>query len=136
MLQPTTPLVMFTKVKKTTRSFNRFQSDLFARVKPSWRKPKGIDNRVRKKFRGAIKMPKIGYKGDKLLRHLLPNGFKKALVRNVKDVEALTSVNRVYCGEIAKTVGAKKRVDIVNRAAELGVVLTNGRAKLTEETMD
>lgn len=135
-LVQTTPLVKFVAVKKTRRQFNRFQSDLFKRVKPSWRKPRGIDNRVRRKLRGSIKMPTVGYKGDKLVRHILPNGFKKVIVRNVKDLEALTSVNRIYCGEVAKTVGAKKRVDIVNRAAELGIVLTNGKAKLIEETVD
>lgn len=33
-------------VKKRTKHFKRHQSDRYHGVKESWRKPKGIDNRV------------------------------------------------------------------------------------------
>ncbi|KAI5187394.1 large subunit ribosomal protein L32e [Nematocida homosporus] len=132
----TKPLVQFVKVKKTRREFNRFQSDQFKRVKPNWRRPRGIDNKVRKGLKGTMKMPCIGFKGNKLVRHILPNGFKKVIINNLKDLEALTSLNRVYCGEIARGVGAKKRVDIVKRAADLGIVLTNGHARIAVEKLD
>lgn len=46
-------------VKKRTARFNRHQSDRFKCVDPSWRKPKGIDNRVRRRFKGNIAMPKV-----------------------------------------------------------------------------
>jgi len=46
-------------VKKHTARFNRHQSDRFMRVDPSWRKPKGIDNRVRRRFKGQAVMPKV-----------------------------------------------------------------------------
>jgi hypothetical protein len=46
-------------VKKRTARFNRHQSDRFMRVDPSWRKPKGIDNRVRRRFKGQAAMPKV-----------------------------------------------------------------------------
>jgi Ribosomal protein L32 len=41
----------------------------------SWRRPKGIDSRVRRKFKGCgINMPNIGYGTNKKHRHLLPSG--------------------------------------------------------------
>lgn len=135
-LLKTTPLVEFVKVKKTRREFNRFQSDLFKRVKPSWRKPRGIDNKVRKGKKGTIKMPSVGFKGNNLVRHILPNGFRKVIINNIKDLDALTSLNRIYCGEIASTVGSRKRIGIIKRAADLGIVLTNGHAKVNREKMD
>lgn len=132
----TTPLVKFIKVKKTKREFNRFQSDQFKRLSKSWRKPRGIDNKVRRKVKGTMVMPNIGFKGDKLVRHVLPNGFKKVMINNIKDLEVLISLNRVYCGEISHGVGAKKRIEIVNRADELGVVISNRNAKITVQKLD
>lgn len=60
----------------------------------SWRRPKGIDSRVRRKFKGCVLMPNIGYGSDKKTRHYLPNGFKKFLVHNVQELELLMMHNR------------------------------------------
>lgn len=61
---------------------------------PSWRRPKGIDSRVRRKFKGCTLMPNVGYGSDKKTRHSLPNGFKKFVVHNVKELELLMMHNR------------------------------------------
>lgn len=46
-----------------------------ALLQESWRRPKGIDSRVRRKFKGCgIIMPNIGYGTNKKTRHVLPNG--------------------------------------------------------------
>ena len=71
-------------VKKRTKKFIRHQSDRYDKVKRNWRKPKGIDNRVRRKFKGMYLMPNIGYGSAKETRHMLPTGFRKVLVHNVK----------------------------------------------------
>ena len=56
--------------------------------------PKGIDSCVRRKFKGCTLMPNIGYGSDKKTRHYLPNGFKKFVVHNVKELEVLMMHNR------------------------------------------
>lgn len=39
-------------------------------------------------------MPNIGYGSDKKTRHFLPNGFKKFVVHNAKELEVLMMHNR------------------------------------------
>nr|CAD2170456.1 unnamed protein product [Meloidogyne enterolobii] len=120
-------------VKKRTRRFTRHESDRYIRVKPNWRKPKGIDNRVRRRFKGQRKMPKIGYRNARVTRHMLPSGFRKVLIHNVKDLDVLLMQNKQYCGEIGHAVSSKKRKDIVERAKQLRITLTNGNARLRTE---
>ena len=48
------------KVSTGLKPFKRHQSDRFKCVKENWRKPKGIDNRVRRRFKGQAAMPKVG----------------------------------------------------------------------------
>lgn len=98
-----------------------------------WRKPKGIDNRVRRRFKGQYLMPNIGYGSNKRTRHMLPTGFKKFLVHNVRELEVLLMQNRVYCGEIAHGVSSKKRKEIVERAKQLSVRLTNPNGRLRSQ---
>jgi len=54
-------------------------------------------------------MPKVGSKQAKATRHMLPSGFRKLLIRNVKDIELLLMNNRTYAGEIAQNISAAKR---------------------------
>ena len=78
------PTVKRKIVKKRTKRFIRHQSERYDKVKPSWRKPKGIDNRVRRRFKGQYLMPSIGYGSNAKTRHMMPDGFKKFVVHNVK----------------------------------------------------
>merc|ERR1712137_1167623 len=90
------PLKRVPIVKKRTKKFIRHQSDRKISVKESWRRPKGIDSRVRRKFRGCgINMPNIGYGSNKKTKHLLPNGFYKVVVNNVADLELLMMHNEL-----------------------------------------
>lgn len=98
------PIATVRRVHKRTKKFIRHQSDRYKKVKVrfilesysngvmmvhvilqcNWRKPKGIDNRVRRKFKGQYLMPNIGYGTNKKTRNTLPDGFRKFLVNNVK----------------------------------------------------
>lgn len=122
-----------TIVKKRVKRFKRHQSDLYVRVKDSWRRPKGIDSVVRRKFRGKILMPNIGYGSNKKTRHLLPSGFKKFLVHNVAELELLMMHNTEYAAEVAHDVSLKTRTAINARADELDIKVVNRNARMTTE---
>jgi len=120
-------------VKKRTKKFIRHQSDRYKKISQQWRKPKGIDNRVRRKFKGMYKMPNIGYGSDKRTKHMLPDGFFKVTIQNPKELEVLMTQNHKFCAEIAHSVSARKRKIIVERAAQLAIKVTNGHARLRTE---
>jgi len=128
-----TPLAHKKIVKKRTLKFKRHQSDEYVKVKESWRRPRGIDSRQRRKFKGLTKLVNIGYGTDKETRHRMPNGFYKFTVSNVKELEVLLMQNRKYAAEIAHNVSSRKRKEIVERAAQLNIKVLNGSAKLKAE---
>ncbi|KAJ1838582.1 60S ribosomal protein L32 [Coemansia sp. RSA 2703] len=117
-------------VKKRTKPFTRVQSDRFNRVGESWRRPRGIDSATRRRFKGTRPHPKIGFGSNKKSRFLLPDGFRKYTIQNKKDLEGLVMLNRTYAVEIAHTIGAKKRVVLVERAKQLGLKVVNADARV------
>merc|ERR1711962_1636061 len=121
------------KDSKCKKNFIRFKSDRLTRVKPNWRRSKGIDNRERRKFSGTSDMPGKGYKTPTAIKHLTPEGYRKVMISNIRDLEALKSLNSYYCGEIRHAIGAKKRIEIVAKADELGIFILNRTGKLTED---
>jgi large subunit ribosomal protein L32e len=124
--------------KKRTKKFKRFQQctlnktkgNFFIRMRTGWRKPKGIDNRVRRKFLGTTRMPKIGYGSAKKTRHMLPNGFYKFTVSTTADLDMLLMHNTKFAVEVAHNVSSRKRKEIVERAQQLGLHILNKFARV------
>nr|XP_048271595.1 60S ribosomal protein L32-like [Myodes glareolus] len=127
------PLVKPKIGKKRTKKFIRHQSDQYVKIKRNWRKPRGIDNRVRRRFKGQILMPNIGYGSNKKTKQMLPSSFRKFLVHNVKELEVPLMCNKSYCAEMAHNVSSKNRKAIVERAAQPAIRVTNPNARLRSE---
>jgi len=110
-------------LKKKRPKFRRQESWRYVRIDDSWRRPKGIDNKVREKRKGYIKMPSVGYRGPKKVRGLHPSGLKEVIVHNVKELLGLDP--SVHAVRIAHTVGRKKRLMIIEKAEELKLKILN-----------
>ncbi|XP_011798908.1 PREDICTED: 60S ribosomal protein L32-like [Colobus angolensis palliatus] len=120
-------------VKKRTKLFIRHQSEQYVKIKCNWRKPRGINNRVRRRFKGQIFMPNIGYGSNKKTKHMLPCGFQKFLVPSVKELEVLLMCNKPPCAEIAHSTSSEKRKAIMERAAQLAIRVTHPNFRLRSE---
>ncbi|EPQ08217.1 60S ribosomal protein L32 [Myotis brandtii] len=78
-------------------------------------------------------MPNIGYGSNKKTKHMLPSGFRKFLVHNVKELEVLLMSNKSHCAETARNVSSKNHKATVERAAQLAIRVTNPNARLHSE---
>jgi large subunit ribosomal protein L32e len=115
------------KVSTTRPNFVRQESWRYNRLAENWRKPKGVDNKMRKQVSGVPPLVKVGYRGPKSARGLHPSGYRDRLIHNIRDLEKLDP--KIDAARIGHTVGRRKRIDIVSRANALGVkVLNRGNA--------
>jgi large subunit ribosomal protein L32e len=105
--------------------FVRPESWRFVRLPPMWRKPKGLDNKVRKSKKGWPRRVKVGYRGPVVARELHPSGYHEILVHNVEELARAVPGRDVV--RIGGTVGARKRGLIMNRSNELGLRVVNPR---------
>ncbi len=112
-------------------AFVRQESWRYVRIHPEWRKPKGIDNKMRRQDKGWPALVRVGYRGPVAARGLHPSGHFEVLVHRTQDLDALVPGRDV--ARIGRTVGAKKRETILERATELGIrVLNPTRLRIIE----
>jgi large subunit ribosomal protein L32e len=118
------------KVSATRPKFVRQESWRYIRLAENWRKPKGIDNKMRKQVSGVPPLVKVGYRGPKKARGLHPSGYKDMLIHNIRDLEKLDP--KTDAARIGHSVGRRKRIDIVNKADALGIKVLN-KGNVTQE---
>lgn len=104
-------------------AFVRQESWRYVRIHPEWRKPKGIDSKMRRQDKGWPPLVRVGYRGPAESRGLHPSGHYEAMVHRPGDLERLVPGRDT--ARIGRTVGAKKRDLILERATELGIRVLN-----------
>ena len=105
------------KVAKRRPKFVRQESWRYDRLAENWRKPKGKDNKMRKQKSGMPAIVKIGYRG------LHPSGYTDNIIHNTAELARLDP--KKDAARISHTVGKKKRIEIINKAVELGIKVLN-----------
>ena len=109
--------------KSKKPSFRRYDSHKKKKVSESWRRPRGLQNKLRRHVAAKGGWVKSGYGSPKTVRGLHPCGLEEVLVCNLKDVEGIDP--ELQAVRISGTVGAKKRIDIKEKAKELGLKVLN-----------
>lgn len=103
--------------------FVRQESWRYERLSEKWRKPKGIDSKMRLRVKGWPKIVRVGYRGPKLARGLHPSGYRDVLVHNLDELKGLNP--KQDAARLASGLGAKKRKELIEKAKELGIKVLN-----------
>jgi large subunit ribosomal protein L32e len=111
------------RINKKRPHFKRYESWRFVRLKDIWKKPRGIDNKMRTELQGWPKSVKIGYRGPAAVRGLHSSGMEEVMVWNAKDVEKVDPETQV--ARIGGTVGGRKKETILAKAEELKIRILN-----------
>ena len=122
------------RISKKRPHFKRFESWRFVRIKDQWRKPRGIDNKMRTEEQGWPKSVKVGYRGPSAVRGLHPSGKEEVTVWNPVDVENVDVETQV--ARIGGSVGGRKREAMLEKAEKLGVRVLNLGVKEPEDEFE
>src|SRR5208283_3171966 len=114
------------RAKNKKPAFVRAESWKYDRFSLSWRKPRGLDNKIRRKIKGWPPGASVGYKGPKIARGLHPSGYREVLVYNVQDLSTVDP--NTQAARIAHTVGKRKRALIIAEAKKLNIKILNFKA--------
>lgn len=116
--------------------FKRDDYEKKKKLSASWRKPRGLFNKMRRGFPDKGAVVQAGYGAPAAIRGFHPSGFEEALVSCLGDLEKVQSEQAV---RIARTVGARKKHMILERAFARGLKVLNPRVAsrhlVKEQTM-
>jgi len=120
--------IMVTKKKHAVFRVPNFGAKNRKGVKERWRKPRGIDSKIRVEKKGHGATPKVGYKNHAAVRFARKDGTFEHLVHNEKELLAIagdkTKVAVLAHGLSRRTwaslqmTAASKGIRIVNRKKE------------------
>ena len=111
------------RLKKRKPSFKRQNWKHYKRIVQSWRAPRGIHDKLQRKLGGKGNLPSIGYGTPKIIKGLHPSGFEELIVSNTNHLSEIDRETQAI--KISSNVGKKKRIQIINKANELGIKVLN-----------
>lgn len=111
------------RAKRKKPEFARPESWRYTRLKENWRRPRGLDNKVRKSVLGWPPLVRAGYRGPKVARGLHPSGYREVLVHNAEELKEIDPKTQAI--RIAHTVGKRKRTKIITEARRRKLTILN-----------
>lgn len=116
-------LAIRSHMKTHQPAFNRPESWRLVRIKKSWRKMHGIDNKTRMHRKQGVAEPDTGYRSPKDVKYLHPTGLQDVLVTHESDLKGLSP--KVHGIRISGKLGIKKKLALIEKVREAGFRILN-----------
>jgi large subunit ribosomal protein L32e len=107
--------------KSKKPDFNRHDSHKKKRLSTSWRKPRGIHNKLGAQVAAKGKLVRPGFGSPRAVKGFHPSGFRELLVKNMADLGKAEG----FAVRMASTLGRKKRTEIEAKASEMNLKILN-----------
>ena len=103
--------------------FTRQDAHKKVRLGKKWRRPKGLHSKMRIGFKGYNKCVSVGYGSPKTTRGLNKSGLKLIIIKSLKELEKINA--KEECIAVAKTIGLRKKVEILKQAVKKSINVVN-----------
>ncbi len=110
-----------TRQKSKKPEFNFHDSHKKKRLGTSWRKPRGLHNKLRQQIAAKGKLVRPGFGSPRAVRGFHPCGLPELLVNNLAELSRAQG----FAVRIASAVGRKKRLEIEAKAEQSGLKVLN-----------
>ena len=123
------------KAAKKRRNPNFMRQEFNKRIRlsrSSWRKPKGVDSKMREQRGGHRPIVKIGYGTPRILRGRLSSGLIEKRINTIEDFKNLAKDEIAL---IPRTIGNRLRLILLKEASKSKIPISNFRdvdAKIKE----
>jgi len=103
--------------------FTRQDAHKKVKLGNKWRKPKGLHSKMRLSKKGYNKSVSIGYGSPKTTRGLNKSGLRLIIIKSLKEIENIDA--KKECIAVAKTIGIRKKVEILKQAVKKSINVVN-----------
>ena len=110
-------------MRKKKPTFVRKDAHKKIRLRKKWKRPRGLQNKLRLNFKGRGKRVRTGYRVPRKVRGLSREGLNEVIVKRAEEIKSIDAKTQGII--IAKAVGNKKRVDIIKKALESNIKILN-----------
>ena len=104
-------------------AFNRQESWRYKRVKPAWRRARGVTSKIRKEEAGWPAKVKVGYGTAAATRGRHPRGLQERLIHRLAELNGLDP--KLHILRISARVGERKRLALLDEIRQRNFHVAN-----------
>ena len=109
-------------IKARKPEFNAQDSHKKKRVQKKWKRPTGLQSKMRHQFKGYARRVKQGWRSPVEIRGFHGTNVDAVVVTTIADIQSL---KKGQAALIARTVGTRKKLVLIAKAEELKIPVVN-----------